>query len=212
MYGALLIFCDIGMDCLDNDLLLWWLNQYGSIALFALLALGIVALPIPDETLIVLSGALIYNGHLNPIPTILAAYAGGMCGITISYFLGRSCGHYVIHKYGKWFGLTSVKLEKGHQWFERYGKWTLFFGYFIPGLRHFTGLIAGSVDLKYRQFALFAYSGAFLWASIFLTIGYFLGNYCLSLFDLSFITFNKVLLVGLTILAGFFCYKMWKKR
>ena len=36
-----------------------WLNAYGSITLFILLALGILALPIPEETLMVISGIMI---------------------------------------------------------------------------------------------------------------------------------------------------------
>jgi membrane protein DedA with SNARE-associated domain len=166
------------MECLNNELLISWLNQYGSFALFGLLALGIVALPIPDETLIILSGALIANGHIEWLPTLIAVYAGGMCGITISYILGRSCGHYIIHKYGKWVGLTSIKFEKAQRWFVRYGKWTLFFGYFIPGVRHFTGIIAGSMNLSYKQFAVIAYLGEFVWASVFIIVGYFLGDVC----------------------------------
>jgi membrane protein DedA with SNARE-associated domain len=196
------------MDCIDNDMFMTWINQYGSIALFFLLALGIVALPIPDETLIVLSGALIRNDHLHFFPTAIAAYAGGMCGITLSYLLGRSCGHFVVHKYGSWVGLNSIKLEKAHRWFEHYGKWTLLFGYFIPGFRHFSGLLAGSVALNYKEFALFAYVGAFIWASFFLSIGYFLGSYCFELFNHLEITFDKLLIAVAILLVIIACVRV----
>lgn len=192
------------MDCLDNETLLKWLDAYGSIALFVLLALGIVALPIPDETLIVLSGILIHNGHLNATPTIIAAFAGGICGISISYFLGRSCGHFLIHKYGSWFGLTESKLNTAHEWFEHYGKWTLLIGYFIPGVRHFTGLVAGLVELEYKHFAIFAYTGAVIWASVFLTIGYFFGNYCFKFIKNFDIKDDQIFLATAAVLAACF--------
>lgn len=168
---------------LDNDILSKWLIQYGSFALFFLLVLGIIILPVPEETLMVIAGALMRNGSLHISHTMIAAYAGSMCGITISYFMGRTAGHYLILKYGNTFGVTHERLEKIHVWFEKYGKWTLVFGYFVPGVRHFTGFTSGMTELEYGKFALFAYTGALLWVTTFLSIGYFFGNYCCSLFE-----------------------------
>jgi membrane protein DedA with SNARE-associated domain len=50
------------------------------------------------------------------------------------------------------------------------------FGYFIPGVRHFTAYAAGMSDLKPPLFALFAYSGGFVWCLTFMTLGYLLGE------------------------------------
>ena len=168
---------------LDNEILANWLIQYGSIFLFVLLVLGIIILPVPEETLMVLAGILMSKGNLNIPFTILAAYAGSICGITISYMLGRTGGNYLIHKYGSWIGITEKQLVKVHNWFDRFGKWTLLIGYFIPGLRHFTGFASGMTCLEFKQFALFAYSGAIIWVTTFLSVGYFFGNYCFSIFE-----------------------------
>ncbi len=170
-------FCEI-------ETLSTWLLQYGSVALFFMLVLGIVALPIPEETLMVITGALLFYGKLNLYPTLLCAYAGSMCGITVSYFLGRTAGHYILHKFGKWFGLTPDRIVKLDDWYKRYGAWVLFFGYFIPGIRHFSGFSAGMTDLTYKRFALFAYSGALIWVSTFLSVGYFFGKNSTSLLEI----------------------------
>lgn len=169
------------MDAVHDTLNLW-LIEYGSLTLFFLLALGIVAFPVPEETLMVFAGILMSNGKLNVPYTILAALGGSLCGITMSYVLGRTAGNYVTHKYGKWLGLTEEKLQKAHYWFEHYGKWSLFVGYFIPGVRHFTGLIAGTTNLDFRQFMLFAYCGGLFWVTTFLSVGYFFGEYALTLY------------------------------
>lgn len=200
------------MECISNETFLSLINQYGSIALFILLALGIIALPIPDETLLVLSGFLIKNGHLNPISTAIAGIMGGIFGITISYVFGRTCGHYLIQKYGSFFGLTSEKMEKSHQWFEKYGKWTLFFGYFIPGFRHFNGLIAGMVELEYPIFALFAYAGGLIWASFFLTIGYFFGNYCTHLLEYINFDIEEIVFIACFAALAYFLYRNLRKK
>jgi len=162
-------------DFLPSTLSLW-LTQYGSFSLFVLLALGIFALPIPDETLMVLAGVLMAHGQLLPFPTYIAAILGAMAGITVSYLIGRTAGVLIIKKYGHWVGITEARMRRVHNWFERFGRWALLIGYFIPGVRHLTGYAAGITVMEYRHFAIFAYTGAMVWACIFLSVGYFLGD------------------------------------
>lgn len=194
---------------MDNETLSFWLIHYGSFALFLLLALGIIALPIPEETLMVLAGILMHKGLLQIPPTVMATYAGSICGISISYVLGRTLGNYFIHKYGSWIGLTEQRLQQAHSWFERFGKWSLLIGYFIPGVRHFTGFSAGVTNLEYKQFAIFAYIGAILWGTLFLSVGYFFGN-CLAIckdLEITDILMIVLILLGLAYLA----YRLKKK-
>lgn len=194
---------------MDNETLSFWLIHYGSFALFLLLALGIIALPIPEETLMVLAGILMHKGLLQIPPTVMATYAGSICGISISYVLGRTLGNYFIHKYGSWIGLTEQRLQQANSWFERFGKWSLLIGYFIPGVRHFTGFSAGVTNLEYKQFAIFAYIGAILWGTLFLSIGYFFGN-CLAICkDLEITDILMIILILLGL--GYLVYRLKKK-
>ena len=82
------------------ELILHWISEYGYFGLFSLLVLGIVGLPVPDETLLTFAGYLIFRGQLRLVPTMLAAFLGSACGITLSYTLGRLTGYFLIEKYG----------------------------------------------------------------------------------------------------------------
>ena len=155
---------------------LHWISLYGYAAIFCLLTLGIVGLPVPDETLLTFTGYLIFSHQLKLVPAAVTVLLGTMCGITLSYLLGRTFGLALIHRFGKYVHLTEARLTKAHMFFERAGHWSLTFGYFIPGVRHLTAYAAGVSYLEPHLFALFAYSGAFLWAGTFLTLGYFLGE------------------------------------
>lgn len=44
----------------------------------------------------------------------------------------------------------------------------------MPGARHLTARVAGSSKVRFPVFLLFAGSGALIWLSLFLTVGYFL--------------------------------------
>ncbi len=190
------------MECVvEHNAFSIWLLQYGSIALFVLLALGIIALPVPEETLMVIAGVLICRGELHPTSTAIAALAGSITGITVSYIIGRTLGSYFIHRYGSWVGITEQRYQRAHAWFERFGKWSLFIGYFVPGIRHFTGFTAGTTELEFKHFALFAYSGAIVWVSTFLSLGFFFGSYWLSAFETIEVEFDVILIIAAVLLA-----------
>ena len=153
-----------------------WVATYGYAALFTLLMLGIVGLPVPDETLLVFTGALVAQGKLDPYAALITAVAGSWCGMTASYWIGRTLGFGVTRRFGKYFHLDDAKLEKVHQWFHRAGHWALFFGYYIAGVRHFTAIIAGASLLEFGIFARYAFPGGLVWAGGFLSLGYYIGT------------------------------------
>jgi len=153
-----------------------WIGHYGYAALFLALMLGIAGLPIPDETLLVFSGYLISKGRLQPVATGVVAFAGSCAGISLSYVLGRTIGHEFVARFGRYLGITEERLAHVRRWFEHTGEWLLTFGYYILGVRHFTALVAGMSGLEYRRFAVFAYAGAALWVSTFLTLGFVVGE------------------------------------
>lgn len=160
---------------LDMDSLFAWVQHYGYAGLFTLLILGIVGLPVPDETLLVFSGYLVSTGRLQGWATYSTAFLGSISGISISYLIGRSIEHSLIHRYGRFLHLTERRMDQVRGWFHRIGDWALFIGYFIPGVRHFTALVAGMSKLEYPNFAVFAYTGAAVWVGTFITAGYYLG-------------------------------------
>jgi membrane protein DedA with SNARE-associated domain len=153
-----------------------WVAHYGYAGIFCLLLLGIVGLPVPDEWLLTFAGYLVFKGSLRPLPAFASAALGSMCGITVSYGLGRSVGFFVLHHYGRFFRITPEEMDRVHAWFDRFGVWTLLIGYFIPGVRHLTAVVAGTSRLRFLLFSLFAYSGALIWSATFMAVGYYFGE------------------------------------
>ena len=165
---------------------------------------GIVGLPVPDETLLVFSGYLISKGRLHPVWTFLCALCGSVTGISVSYLIGRTFGYSFVQRYGRYVHLSPERVEHVNHWFHRIGHWLLTIGYYIPGVRHFTALVAGMSKLEYRTFAAFAYPGAAIWVTSFLALGYFVGDKWQT-------TFAKVhhYLIGLTIVAALIFAAVW---
>jgi membrane protein DedA with SNARE-associated domain len=149
------------------------LLHYGPPLLFLAQVFGIFGLPVPDELLMTIAGALVASGRLNLSTTATAAVAGCLIGITSSYVLGRWVGLHVIRTR---FQSHQHAITRAENWFRRFGGWLLMFGYFIPGVRHVTAIAAGSGSFSYRTFAAYAYPGGVLWCAVFLSTGYFAGD------------------------------------
>jgi membrane protein DedA with SNARE-associated domain len=158
------------------EAVLHWITAYGYEAIFVLLMLGVVGIPIPDETLLVFCGYQISKGNMHPVYAWLTAVAGSWCGISLSYTIGRTLGLGFVHKYGKYLHITEERLATVHSWFDRIGHWALFVGYYIAGVRHFTAIVAGTSKLNFTSFIAYAWTGGALWVTTFLTLGYFLGE------------------------------------
>jgi membrane protein DedA with SNARE-associated domain len=170
------------------------IGQYGYSAIFCLVVAGIVGLPVPDQLLLVLSGYCVLTGSLGLASTLGAAILGSVCGITLSYALGRASGSYLSR-----VTFAAARLENANRWFERFGKWTLLFGYFVPGVRNFIGFVAGMTRLTIRHFAPYAYAGATISSVTCVLAGYFLGEQT----AWAFASPNRILVVAIVV-AGFF--------
>jgi membrane protein DedA with SNARE-associated domain len=179
-----------------------WVSNYGYPALFGLLIFGIIGVPIPDETLLVFCGYLIAKGRLDAAPTLAAATLGSWCGISVSYWIGRTAGIGAVHRFGRWIRLDDRVLQRVHDWFGRSGHWALFIGYYIAGVRHFTAIVAGASKLEIRTFVIYAWTGALCWAAAFLSLGYFIGEEWRQIAELvhRYLTYFAVALVAAAVL------------
>ncbi|MBE9917055.1 DedA family protein [Paenibacillus donghaensis] len=162
-----------------------FISQYGYLAVVLLMGLGIVGLPVPDETMMIFLGYLSSMKILNYAFSIVFSFIGSILGMTVSYLIGNKIGYAIIEKYGKWIGLTPKRYEKVKAWFSKYGIWTLLFSYFIPGIRHAAGYISGISSMPFKKYLLICCTGAVIWTILFISIGYFVGEHFISSFKIN---------------------------
>ncbi|HEU4963250.1 MAG TPA: DedA family protein, partial [Bacilli bacterium] len=139
------------------------------------------------------------------------AFLGSMTGITISYSMGRRFGLPLIDRYGKRFGITERRLGVVNGWYNRFGKFVLIVGYFIPGIRHVTAFAAGMSKMHFGSFALFAYLGGIIWSLTFITLGKSLGVHWTKVSDLSHRYLFWAVLVIVVAVVGYGLW-FWYKR
>jgi membrane protein DedA with SNARE-associated domain len=191
-----------------------FIYQFGYPALYVLLSAGIVGIPIPDETLMIFVGSLTApEGPFSYSTALMVIFAGTMTGMVVSYILGHRVGKPFLYRYGKWIKLTPSRIERAEGWFKRYGMWAVFFGYFVPGVRHFTCYLAGVSGVGLSRYLLYAATGALIWCTTFLTLGHFIGRNLDGLLHLvhKYVGVSLVVLIAMFII-GILIYLRLRKK
>jgi membrane protein DedA with SNARE-associated domain len=101
----------------DRELVAW-LVRFGAPLLFFAQVFGIFGLPIPDELLLTVAGALVASGRLSLSSTIAAAVSGCLTGVTSSYAVGGWVGLPVLRAR---FRRHHDAIERAQNWFQRFG-------------------------------------------------------------------------------------------
>lgn len=160
---------------MSMEMLVDMINEWGYLALFFSLWLGIAGMPVPDEVIVMSGGAVTAQGWLQPVPAFLLTYLGVVSGLSIGYVLGRIFGSAVLSKIKRKPKLAKY-LDKSEALVERYGHTSLIFSYFIPIVRHLMPYVVGVNRMPFARYALFSFTTGLGWTALFFILGHLAGS------------------------------------
>jgi membrane protein DedA with SNARE-associated domain len=148
---------------------------YPAVGLFVLLEdFGV---PVPGETVLVVSAVYAGAGRLNVVAVGVIALAAAIVGDNIGYAIGAFGGRPLIERFGRYILLTPERIDRAEAFFARQGGKVVVVARFIEGLRQANGIIAGASEMTWRRFVFFNALGALLWVAVWLAIGYSAGGH-----------------------------------
>jgi membrane protein DedA with SNARE-associated domain len=158
-----------------------WLQQgidtYGYWVVFLAVAIESTGIPFPGETTLVAASVYASTNHtLNIVLVITAAAAGAILGDNAGYTLGKYGGFPVLQRLLRLLHVGEDKLVYTQRFFEKHGDKTVFFGRFLAVLRAWAAFLAGANHMRRRTFFIWNAAGGILWATIYGSLGYILGN------------------------------------
>lgn len=136
-----------------------------------------MGLPLPGEIVLLTAGALAAHGDLSIAGVALAAWIGTVAGGTGGYWIGRVGGAAVLHRYGRWIGITEERELVARSFFDRHGARTVIVARFVALLRMIAGILAGAAQMRFDLFSLCNAIGGLLWSVAFAALGYFFGSH-----------------------------------
>lgn len=148
------------------------LDTAGYKGAWVLMALESMIAPIPSEAVMPFVGFQVADGKWNVVSAILVTSFGSIVGSLLSYWMGYYGGKPVVLKVGKYLLLNRHDLELTERFFhQRQGVWTIFIARFIPVVRHFISIPAGTGRMPLLPFCVMTLAGATLWNSFLLGCG-----------------------------------------
>jgi membrane protein DedA with SNARE-associated domain len=154
------------------------ISSYGYWAVFVLVGLESLGIPLPGETALIIAGSYAGTTHrLSPWLIFAAAAAGAIIGDNIGYWIGDKGGYALARRYGHKVRLDERKLKIARYLFDRHGTKVVFFGRFVSVLRTYAAFLAGTSKMRWRLFLPANAAGGIVWAGIYTAVSYLAGSW-----------------------------------
>lgn len=158
---------------------------------------------IPGQTFVIVGGFLASLGILNLWSVIVFAALGAIIGDAIGYIIGKYYGHQFLTRYGKYFFFREKYYEKTRELMRENKRKALIIGRFNSLTRAFAPFIAGSSEVRLREFIPYNIIGGIAWAIVFVLAGYIFGaSYEIASKYIGRVVFGAVI-VSIILIYGF---------
>jgi membrane protein DedA with SNARE-associated domain len=165
-----------------NDQLLAAVSQYGAPALFGIVAIAAVGVPLPITLLLIVTGSMVSQGVMNPWWAIGAAGVGSVLGDLAGYAIGRWGGQAVITKLSGLFG-KRANLEAMEAKAKAWGGPGIFATrWLLSPLGPWINLASGTAHYPWHRFLFWDVLGEFTDAAIFISLGWFFSDRVMALY------------------------------
>ncbi|HMM19646.1 MAG TPA: DedA family protein [Selenomonadales bacterium] len=159
-------------------------KTYSYLAIFFMMFLEGMCIPIPSELLLGFAGFMAYQGQLAFAGAILAGWLGSFAGSFAVYLLARKSGRKYLYQYGHLVYLSPERLDRIAGWFSRYGPVLILPWRQLPVVRTKISIAAGLLDMRYAVFTLYTALGILVWCTLAVSLGYYLGQNWEQLIDI----------------------------
>jgi membrane-associated protein len=131
----------------------------------------------PGDSLLFLTGMLVASGAIDePLWLVITLlFTAAILGNIVGYHIGNYFGPKLFSNPNSRF-LKPEYVQKTHIFFEKYGAKAIILARFVPIVRTLITATAGVAGMNRKQFYLYSFIGAVIWAIGVTLLGYWLGQ------------------------------------
>jgi membrane protein DedA with SNARE-associated domain len=137
----------------------------GYAAVFALIAIETMGIPVPGETALIAAALIAHKGQMDIVTLVIVASAAAIIGDNIGFTIGRRGGRKLLLRPGPFHAQRVRVIEIGEPFFAKHGPKAVFFGRWVSGLRIASAWLAGINGMSWPVFLLWNALGGIVWAS-----------------------------------------------
>jgi membrane protein DedA with SNARE-associated domain len=185
------------------------LAQYGSPALFAVVTIASIGVPLPVSLLLIVTGSLVAQGVMPMWWAIALASAGSVLGDQIGYAIGRWGGAALVSRFaGMLGGSQRMALAEAHA--RRWGGPGVFLSrWLVTPLGSLINFTSGIAEYPWMRFLFWDVLGEALGAAIYIVLGWIFSDRVLELdAALGDFTWMMLALLATAVLGGL----LWRYR
>ncbi|NLE97007.1 MAG: DedA family protein [Propionibacterium sp.] len=169
--------------------------------------------PIPSEVILPVAGVTAGLGHHSFLAMLLWALVGGLAGAYLLYGIGYAFGAKRVRALCARLPLLEVEdFDKSLAWFARRGEVGIFFGRMVPGIRSLISIPAGVYRMPLTKFTVLTVAGSTIWNTLFITLGYFLGENWTAIAPYTDLFSNVVYVVVAVLVVWFVVARVLRNR
>jgi membrane protein DedA with SNARE-associated domain len=168
----------------------------GYAAVFALIAVETMGIPVPGETALIAAALLAHDGQLSIVPLVAIAAAAAIIGDNVGFAIGRHGGRRLFLRPGPFHDHRLRIIEHGEPFFEKHGPKAVFLGRWVAGLRIASAWLAGMNKMSWPTFLFWNALGGIFWATTVALVAYYLGRGAERVFNAAGLGGAGVVVVG----------------
>jgi len=151
-------------------------EHFPLLGLFALLILGGIGLPFPEDTTLILAGFLISHHVIKMLPSLIVVFIGALIADMLIFFAGRKYGRRIV-EFPRFRKIMTVeRLLTVEKRFRKHGALFILAGRHLIGLRAQLFLVAGVMKMPVLKFVLADAISLSLTVAVMVGAGYVGGN------------------------------------
>jgi membrane-associated protein len=132
---------------------------------------------LPGDSLLFTAGFLVQQNifQINIHLFVVLLFTAAVLGDSVGYTFGKRVGRKLFERENTRF-FRKENLERAEAFYEKHGAKTIVIARFVPIVRTFAPIVAGSSKMSYQRFITYNVIGGALWTASFTYLGYFAGK------------------------------------